>query len=87
VITNAQLQNLLANGNVVIATNNGSNPEGQNGDIFKFLMLTEGLSFVGQFGGNRVVHNLREIVPLFDDVCRGLDRLSKAHCDFSRMDH
>jgi filamentous hemagglutinin family protein len=34
VITNVQLQNLLANGNVVIATNNGSNHEGQNGDIF-----------------------------------------------------
>jgi filamentous hemagglutinin family protein len=34
VITNVALQNLLANGNVVIATNNASNPSGQNGDIF-----------------------------------------------------
>lgn len=33
-MTNTQLQALLATQNVVIATNNGSNPVGQNGDIF-----------------------------------------------------
>jgi filamentous hemagglutinin family protein len=33
-ITNTTLQSQLANGNVVIATNNSANPAGQSGDIF-----------------------------------------------------
>src|SRR5712691_3970888 len=33
-ITNTLLQSQLANGNVIIATDNASNPAGQNGDIF-----------------------------------------------------
>ena len=34
VMTNVQIQNALAQNNVVIATNNGSNLDGQHGDIF-----------------------------------------------------
>src|SRR6202022_568895 len=34
VMTNTQIQTLLASQNVVIATNNAANPYSQNGDIF-----------------------------------------------------